>query len=142
MNKEKVIKRLNKLIEAEMSGVARYLHYSFMIFGHSRIPIVSYLRSQAQEGLTHATALGDKITALGGHPSISACGIAETLDKQKHSIDDILKEALAFEQSALSEYKKLLKDVDDDLGMRLFVEQMILEEQTHVEELEKMLREM
>ena len=39
-----VIVTLNQILELELAGVVRYMHYSFMIFGHSRIPIVSWLR--------------------------------------------------------------------------------------------------
>ena len=47
-----VILQLNRLLEIELSGVARYLHYSFMIFGPTRIPIVKWFREQALEGGT------------------------------------------------------------------------------------------
>ena len=45
----KVVEILNRILELELSGLVRYLHYSFMIFGHNRIPIVAWLRSQADE---------------------------------------------------------------------------------------------
>ena len=32
---------LNRLLEAELAGVVRYTHYSFLVFGFGRIPIVS-----------------------------------------------------------------------------------------------------
>ena len=35
-----VIATLNRILELELAGLVRYLHYSFMIFGHNRIPIV------------------------------------------------------------------------------------------------------
>jgi len=34
MNKDQVLATLNDLLEHELSGVVRYTHYSFMIFGH------------------------------------------------------------------------------------------------------------
>ncbi|OIN84354.1 hypothetical protein KX00_651 [Francisella sp. TX07-6608] len=40
-NKQEIIDQLNKILELEMSGVVRYTHYSLMIIGHNRIPIVS-----------------------------------------------------------------------------------------------------
>ena len=39
-----------------MSDVVCYTHYSLMIIGHNRIPIVSWMQSQAKESLTHAIA--------------------------------------------------------------------------------------
>ena len=49
-----VIAALNKILEAELAGVVRYTHYSLMVFGYNRIPIVGWLREQANESLTHA----------------------------------------------------------------------------------------
>ena len=44
---EEVVAVLNRLLEAELAGVVRYTHYSFLVFGFGRIPIVSWLREQA-----------------------------------------------------------------------------------------------
>ncbi len=46
-----VLQQLNKILELELAGVIRYTHYSFMAVGFGRIPIVSWLRSQADVGL-------------------------------------------------------------------------------------------
>jgi bacterioferritin (cytochrome b1) len=40
LEKNKVIDTLNSILETELSGVVRYTDYSFMIFGHARIPII------------------------------------------------------------------------------------------------------
>ncbi|MEK6554351.1 MAG: bacterioferritin, partial [Bdellovibrionota bacterium] len=40
MDTAKVIDALNVIMENELAGVVRYTHYSLMIFGHNRIPIV------------------------------------------------------------------------------------------------------
>ena len=81
-----VIATLNEILEIELAGVVRYSHYSLMIFGHARIPIVSWMRAQATEGLAHALAAGEYVTALGGHPSL---GIGKLLETHKHDIDQI-----------------------------------------------------
>jgi len=44
---QNIIFKLNEIVEHELAGVVRYTHYSFMIFGYSRIPVVSWLRSAA-----------------------------------------------------------------------------------------------
>ena len=46
---KKVVTLLNQILEAELAGVVRYTHYSLMIFGYNRIPIVSWMRGQATE---------------------------------------------------------------------------------------------
>lgn len=54
----KAVATLNRILEQELAGVVRYTHYSFMVFGFGRIPIVSWLQSQASESLAHAQAAG------------------------------------------------------------------------------------
>lgn len=135
---KKLIDILNTILEHELAGVIRYTHYSLMIFGHNRIPIVGWFRSQATESLDHATQAGEHITTLGGHPSLK---IASLLETHKHSIDDILKESLAHETEQLDNYKALLKMTE---GKIIFLEEyaraMIVEEEAHIAEVEKMLR--
>jgi bacterioferritin (cytochrome b1) len=66
-----VVYLLNRILEAELAGVVRYTHYSFFVFGHNRAPIVSWMREQAAESLTHAQQAGEMITLLGEDPSLA-----------------------------------------------------------------------
>jgi bacterioferritin len=138
MDKQKVIDTLNTILEFELAGVVRYTHYSLMVFGHTRIPIVSWLREQATESLDHATMAGEHITTLDGHPSLKISALLET---HKHAINDILTESLEHERTQLENYKTLLKLVE---GHSVFLEEyarsMISDEETHISEVEKMLR--
>lgn len=137
-NKEAVIAVLSKVLEAELAGVVRYTHYSFMVYGYGRIPIVSWLRGQADESLVHAQQAGELITALGGHPSL---GIGKLLESEKHDIGAILRESLEHEQEALDLYKSLLDLVDDrDVMLEEYARRMIAEETMHMSEVDKMLR--
>ena len=69
---------LNRILEVELAGVVRYTHYSLMVYGYNRIPIVSWLRSQASEALAHAQEAGEMITHFGGHPSLALGPLLET----------------------------------------------------------------
>ena len=95
---KKIVELLNEIIELEISGVVRYLHYSLMIKGPNRIPIVKWFQEQANEGFTHASMIGEKITALGGHPSLKVRPVPET---KTHKVLEILKETLKFEETAM-----------------------------------------
>ena len=129
---------LNRILELELAGVVRYMHYSFMIFGHSRIPIVSWLRAQADESQAHAVLAGELITTLGGHPSLK---IGQLLETHKHSINDILKEAYEHEEEGLAEYRKLLKLVaDKEIMLEEYARAQIYAEEMHLAEIRKMMR--
>ena len=129
---------LNEILETELAGVVRYTHYSFMIFGHARIPIVSWLRSEATTSLAHANEAGELVTHLGEHPSLK---IGSLLETHKHGINDILLEALEAERAGLALYKNLL-DLTRDRSVLLeeYARKMIVTEELHVGEVVKMLR--
>ena len=135
-NKEKVIKKMNEILESEISGVVRYLHYSLMITGPNRIPIVKFFQDQALEGFAHSKIIGDKITSFGGHPSLKVSPVPET---NKHGVLDILRESLEFEIKNLDLYKTLLPLCEDDVALEELTRDLIRQEQEHVEEVEKML---
>ena len=138
LDKEQVVDVLNRLLEAELAGVVRYTHYSFLVFGFSRIPIVSWLRAQADESLLHAQQVGEWITTLGAYPSL---GIGPLLDSHKHDMAAILQESLATEGRALALYRQLLALVEGrSVALEEFARQMIHAEELHAADVDKMLR--
>ena len=138
MNKKDIIKILSKVFDLELSGVIRYTHYSLMIFGPNRLPLIDFFKAQASESLMHATLAGEHITGLGGHPPLNIKDIKETF---KHDIDEILKETLAHEQEAIRVYYELLELVQDkSVYLEEYARSMIGQEELHVLEVEKMLK--
>lgn len=137
-DKDKVVSLLNRILEMELAGAVRYTHYSLMIFGFNRIPIVSWLREQASESLGHAQKAGEMITSLGEHPSLA---IGPLLETHRHDIGDILREALEHERSGLSLYKELLATVEGkSVWIEEYAREMIYAEEMHTFEVDKMLR--
>ncbi|MPW15706.1 bacterioferritin [Paraburkholderia sp. CNPSo 3157] len=138
IEKDKVIAVLNQILESELAGVVRYTHYSFLVFGFGRIPIVSWLRQQADESLAHAHLAGEWITTLGEYPSL---GIGPLLDSHTTDIASILRESLAAEDVALGLYRDLLALVRDrSVALEEYARQMISVEEMHAGEVDKMLR--
>jgi bacterioferritin len=138
MDKENAISLLNRILEQELAGVVRYTHYSFLVFGHNRIPIVSWLREQAAESLTHAQQAGEMITLLGAYPSLE---IGALLDSHKHDIGAILRESLETEGKTLALYRELLSCVQGrSVALEEYARQMVYAEELHASEVDKMLR--
>ena len=138
IDKGQVVGVLNRLLEAELAGVVRYTHYSFLVFGFGRIPIVSWLREQANESLLHAQQVGEWITTLGAYPSLV---IGSLLDSHKHDIAAMLRESLETEANALALYRELLTLVEGRfIALEEFARQMIYIEELHAAEVDKMLR--
>lgn len=136
--KKRAVDVLNKIMELELAGVVRYTHYSLMIYGYNRIPIVSWLKSNAEESLMHAHKAGELVTLLGGHPSLK---IGPLLETAKHDIGDILKESLEHEKTSVAAYIELLK-VSEGFSVLLeeYARNMIVKEELHLDEVNKMLR--
>jgi bacterioferritin len=138
IDKKKVVEVLNEILEAELAGVVRYTHYSFLIYGFGRIPIVSWLRAQADEALMHAQQAGEWITHLGAYPSLA---IGPLLDSHKTDVAAVLRESQEAEAAALLSYRKLLELVEGkSVALEEFARAMILAEVMHAGEVDKMLR--
>lgn len=133
-----IIAILNRIMETELAGVVRYTHYSLMVYGYNRIPIVGWLKTNATESLAYAHRAGELVTQLGGHPSLK---IGTLLESEKHDIGDILYESQEHEKEALAAYYELLTVAE---GHSVLIEEyaraMIVEEETHLDEVNKMLR--
>jgi bacterioferritin len=134
----RVLVVLNKILELELAGTVRYMHYSFMVFGHHRLPLIAWLRGQANESLLHAQIAGEHITGLGGHPSLE---IGPLLETHRHEIEQILQESHGHESDALECYRELLELVKDkSVLLEEYARTQIASEETHLAELAKMMR--
>lgn len=136
--KQRAIEILNHIMELELAGVVRYTHYALMVFGFNRIPIVSWLKGNADESLLHASKAGELVTMLGGHPSLK---IGSLLETHKHDIGDILRESLEQESSTLQAYYDLLRLAEGkSVTLEEYAREMISLEEQHLDEVNKMLR--
>jgi bacterioferritin len=135
-NQSELLNVLNEIIEMELSGVIRYLHYALMVRGPGRLPIVQFFKDQAIESFNHAMIIGEKVTGLGGHPTLKAAPIKET---NKHEINELLKESLEAEKHGVDLYKKALPYTEGNLALEELIREFIRTEQEHIEEVNKML---
>lgn len=130
---------LNEILKAELSGVVRYTHYSLVITGPNRLPLVGFMKAQAAESLLHAQQAGEILTGLGGHPEQ---GIADIDESHNHAIDVILHESIGHERRALDLYRQLLGLTE---GKSIYLEEyargQIGQEELHVIEMNKLLRD-
>ena len=139
LDTEKPVKILNTILEQELAGVVRYTHYALMVTGPNRLPIVEFMKAQASESLDHAQQVGEILTGLGGHPSLSVAPLEETF---QHSLKAILQESVNHEKNAVKLYVDLLEAVEDaSIYLEEFARTMVGREELHQMELKKMLRD-
>jgi bacterioferritin len=133
---EAVVEQLNRILQMELAAVIYYTHYSFMIYGHARIPITSWLRDNASESLTHAQEAGQMIMRLHKRPAL---GIAALPTTQHNTIDQILAESIQREEAGVELYRELLVLVKDkSVVLEEYATRLVSAEAVHLREMELM----
>lgn len=134
-----VTRILSRIVAFELAGVVRFTHYSLMVSGPSRIPIVAFLKQQATESLAHAQAAGEILTGLGGHPEMAIAPLEET---GRHRLVDLLAEGMAHEARAIELYRALLDAVEGrSVYLEEFARGQLAAEEAGAMEFGKMLRD-
>ena len=138
LDRDEATKVLNEIVELELAGAVRYTQYSMMVFGHARIPIISWMREQAAESLDHAALAGEEVTSFGEPVSL---GIGELVGTNHASVDEMMQEMLIHEQRGIDLYTALLALVEGrSVSLEEYAREMIRNEMLHTAAIEKMLR--
>ena len=138
LDRDETMKVLNEIVELELAGAVRYTQYSLMVFGHARIPIISWMREQAAESLDHAALAGEEVTSFGEPVSL---GIGELVGTNHASVDEMMQEMLIHEQRGIDLYTALLALVEGrSVSLEEYAREMIRNEMLHTAAIEKMLR--
>lgn len=134
MNKEQMIAELNAILSLEYTAVLQYTHQAFLLTGLQRPHYLPMFRAEAAESLTHAQLVGDKIVSLGGVPTTEVGEVQSAT-----SLEEMLRNNLALERSAVAAYARALALADDDVSLRVMLENQVAVERASVEELERIL---
>lgn len=129
---------LNRIMEVELAGVVRYTHFSLMIYGNNRLPMVEKIKGNTQENIFHAHKAWEFVSLLGNQISLS---IGKLLETQKHDIADILRVSLDHEKAAVKDYYELLKLSEGGASVLLeeYAKEMIASEELHLDEMNELL---
>lgn len=137
MARTELIENLNQALSLELAGVIQYSQHSYLVTGTEREVFKDYFRDQAGEAQDHAEFLGDKIVALGGIPTVEPSMIRQSTD-----LKEMLKQDLELEREAMAAYMAAWGSCgEEDLPTKFWLEGQIADEQTHIEELEKLTSE-
>ncbi len=133
---DQLIRTLNSLLEYEYKAMMQYLQNSYLVRGQRRETMKTWLQKMAQEEMTHASRVADKIVTLGGTPSLQIPPV-----KVASSVTEIIQLALATEEGAAEAYRQALPLIEKtgDIHLKLLAEEMVAESQGEAEEIRKML---
>lgn len=131
---KKVIEILNQVLTAELTAINQYFVHAEMCenWGYTRLQRV--IRKHSIGEMKHAEEVIERVLFLEGVPNVQRLGkinIGETVEEQ-------LRVDLALEMDALPRLNKgieICREVDDN-GSRLLFEEILHEEEEHVDWLE------
>jgi bacterioferritin len=135
MDKAQVIADLNEILSLEFTAVLQYTYEEFVLKGIERQQFAPMFRAEATESLGHAQMVGAKVVALGGIPTT----VVGTIDTSSE-LRAILENNLKLETRAAELYTRALRNVgEDDIALRVMLENQVEIERGSVEELRKLL---
>src|SRR5215813_5277625 len=128
-----LIDRLNRALSFEYAATIQYLQQHCALVGQERQQFAPFFAASSGESHLHAQNLGNKIAALGGTPTIEPAKI-----RRGDTLAEMLRYDLDMEREALSAYVKAWELAQGNPPLVFWLEEIISEEQLHVDELEKL----
>lgn len=134
-NKE-LLEGLNKDLAAEYEAVIMYRTYASLVSGPYRQELRAFFEAEIPDELGHAAVLADKIVALGGTPTVTPGQIPVGKDNK-----EMLENTLKAEVDTIARYTERLEQAEaaGELGLKLQLENMILDESSHRDDIRRML---
>jgi bacterioferritin len=144
-DREKVIQMLNEALATELVCVLRYRHNYFMARGlRAKVAAAEFLE-HANEELSHADLLAERIVQLGGEPNFNPDGLRDRSHAEYRigaHLEDMIRENLVAERIAIDSYREMAAYLgkDDPTTRRLF-EQILAVEEEHADDLADLLQD-
>jgi len=138
MDKNTLIEKLNHDLASELAAMIQYLTYAAKVTGPYRPQLMGFLLTEVDDERGHAEFLANKIVALGGEPTVTPLAVAQAQGDRA-----MLEAVLEAERNAVANYTERAKEAEEygDKGLAVQLEDMIRDESSHVEEVERMLRD-
>lgn len=136
---EQIIRVLNDVLRKELTGINQYFMHAKLCKSWGYTKLFKHIWDESIDEMKHADLVIDRILFLEGSPSISAYDkilVGATVKQQ-------LENDLGLEQAALVVLHAGIKtcvDADDQTSKNLF-EQILKEEESHVDWLESQLHQ-
>ena len=138
-DKKKLIEGLNQDLANELGAVILYLYQTSTATGWDGEELREFLAPEVTGEMQHAIFLAEQIVALGGKP---------TTEPRKHkspkTVKEMLKYDLKMEREAVANYMERALQADEvgEAGLKIKLEELIVEETGHAQQIERILRGM
>lgn len=143
-DRDTVVKLLNEALATEIVCVLRYRRHYFMAQGMNAESVKAEFLAHAGEEQAHADELAERIVQLGGEPNLSPDGLSARSHSEYVEGDDLeemIKEDLVAERIAIESYRDMIAFVgSDDPTTRRLLENILMKEEEHAEDLVSLLK--
>ncbi len=125
-----VIAELNKSRSAELGAISQYMNHHYEAKGMDSVGVRDVFRKQAIDEMRHAEALAERISALGGIPTLQIAPV-----KRCKTVQEMLRADLEIERRAIERYKKQIKICEElgDTSTRRLLEDILMDEEAHAD---------
>ena len=138
-DKKALINGLNKDLANELGASILYLYQTSTATGWDGEELREFLTAEITDEMQHAIFLAEKIAALGGKPTT-----VPIQHKCPKDVKGMLKYDLKLERDAIENYRQRTMQAEEagEIGLKLKLEELIVEETGHAEQIDRILRGM
>jgi bacterioferritin len=131
-----LVNGLNEDLRREFQAIVRYTQFAASVEGPHRPQIAELFRREIADELPHAHFLADKIAAVGGEPTTLVPPVETSRDAR-----EMLEMVVAAEREDVEIYTRRAREAEQagDIGLKVQLENIVLDETRHLEELRKIL---
>lgn len=136
MENKKIIEILNKIRVEELTAIMQYSQHHYLAKGINSPVVSEIFKKLSIVEMKHAYALAERITALGGIPTMK-------IDKVNvpEKLEDMIRVNSEVERDAIEAFKGYIKKVSDDPTTRRILEGILADEEEHLDVLSKLLED-
>jgi bacterioferritin len=143
-DRQKVLQLLNEALATEIVCTLRYRHDHFVARGLKAKIAAGEFLEHANEELSHADLIAERIVQLGGEPDLDP----QTLIARSHAeyrlgktLEEMVRENLVAERIAIDSYREMVTYCgNEDPTTRRLLEEILGVEEEHAEDLVSMLQ--
>ena len=134
---DELVELLNGDLSREYQAIITYIQYSASVTGPYRQELKQFFAGEIPDETRHAQYLADKISALGGVPTVTPEAAPQETDVKK-----MLENVVEAERTARNNYSARAKQADElgEVGLANRLEDMADDESGHLDETLKNLR--
>lgn len=131
------IDNLQQALGMELTAIQQYLLHAYVLADWGLDVLANQMRTEMTEELGHAGRFIERILFLGGDPVLEA----SKTPKRSENLNEMISADLAEEKGAIAFYTSAAKAADDDrdLGTRMLFEGIVMDEEGHMDWLDRQL---